>query len=80
MAQVNIRINDKLKEEGERLFEQMGISFSSAVNIFISQAVREQALPFRVAVRRPKDITLASEKALAEDWLSPEDEEAWAYL
>jgi hypothetical protein len=27
-----------------------------------------------------RDITLASEKSLAKDWLSPEEDEAWACL
>lgn len=80
MAQVNIRIDDRLKEEGERLFKELGISFSSAVSIFVSQAVREQSLPFRVTARKPKSITLASERALAKDWLSPEEDSAWADL
>jgi len=80
MAQVNIRINDKLKEEGDRLFAILGLSFSSAVSIFVSQAVREQAIPFRIERHVPKDITLASEKALAKDWLSPEEDSAWEDL
>ena len=80
MAQVNIRIDDRLKEEGERLFENLGISFSSAVSIFVSQAVRERGLPFPVTARRPKSITIASEKALAKDWLSPEEDAAWKNL
>jgi addiction module RelB/DinJ family antitoxin len=50
IAQVNIRIDDKLKEEADLLFGTLGISFSSAVSMFISQAVREQAIPFHVAV------------------------------
>jgi len=80
MAQVNIRIDDKLKEEGDQLFKELGLSFSSAISIFISQAVREQAIPFRVVRHKPKDITLASENALAKDWLSPEEGSAWADL
>ena len=80
MAQVNIRIDDKLKEDGDRLFEELGLSFSSAISMFISQAVREQAIPFRVAKRQLKDITLASEKVLAKDWLSSEEDSAWADL
>ena len=80
MAQVNIRIDDRLKKEGERLFEALGLSFSSAVSVFISQAVREQAIPFRVERRKPKDLILASENALAKDWLSPEEDSAWMYL
>ena len=29
---------------------------------------------------KPSDITLASEKSLAKDWLLPEEDEAWANL
>ena len=80
MAEVNIRIDDRLKEEADKLFGELGMSFSSAVSVFVSQAVRERALPFRVAAGSVRDITLASEKALAKDWLSPDEEAAWKNL
>lgn len=80
MAQVNIRIDDRLKAEAEKLFSELGLSFSAAVSVFVSQAVRERALPFRVAAGTVKDVTLASEISLAKDWLSPEEESAWANL
>jgi len=80
MAQLNIRIDDKLKEDGELLFREMGLSFSSAISMFVSQAVRERAIPFQVTVRKPNNITLASEHTLAKEWLSPEEDSAWANL
>ena len=80
MAQVNIRIDDELKQEGEQLLKEMGISFSSAVSMFISQALRERAIPFQITATKPKNITLASENVLAKEWLSPEEESAWANL
>ena len=80
MAQVNIRIDDNLKQEGDRLFNELGISFSSAVSMFVSQAIREKAIPFRIAVDTPISLTLASEAALAKEWLSPEEDSAWADL
>ena len=51
MAQVNIRIDDTLKERGEKLFDALGLSFSSAVNIFVSQAVRQGGIPFEITTR-----------------------------
>jgi len=51
MAQVNIRIDDNLKEQGERLFKTLGMNLSAAVNIFISQAVREGRIPFEITTR-----------------------------
>jgi len=80
MAQLNIRIDDTLKEDGDILFREMGLSFSSAISMFVSQAVRERAIPFKITVRKPDNITLASEDALAKEWLSPEEDSAWANL
>lgn len=51
MAQVNIRIDDKLKEEAESLFNALGMNMTSAVNIFISQAVRQGGIPFEITTR-----------------------------
>lgn len=51
VAQVNIRIDDTLKEQGEKLFASLGMSFSTAVNVFISQSVREGGLPFSVTTK-----------------------------
>ncbi|MDR0818895.1 MAG: type II toxin-antitoxin system RelB/DinJ family antitoxin [Oscillospiraceae bacterium] len=80
MAQVNIRIDDKLKDEGELLFRELGLSFSSAVSVFVSQAVRERAIPFKITGYRVKDITLATEKSLAKGWLLPEEDAVWQDL
>ena len=80
MAQLNIRIDDKLKEEGDHLFQELGISFSSAISLFVSQAVRERGIPFKITAKKQNDITLASESALAKEWLSPEEDSAWANL
>ena len=51
MAQVNIRIDDTLKEQGEKLFASLGMSLSAAISVFISQSVREGGLPFAVTTR-----------------------------
>jgi len=51
MAQVNIRIDDTLKEQGEILFSALGMSFSTAVSIFVNQSVREGGLPFAVTTK-----------------------------
>lgn len=44
----NIKIDPVLKEDAQALFESLGLNLSSAVNMFLRQAVREQAIPFRV--------------------------------
>jgi len=51
MAQLNIRIDDDLKEQGEKLFNALGMNFSTAINVFISQAVREGGIPFTITTK-----------------------------
>lgn len=51
MAQLNIRIDENLKEQGEKLFSSLGLSLSGAVCVFISQSVREGGLPFLVTTQ-----------------------------
>jgi DNA-damage-inducible protein J len=51
MAQVNIRIDDNLKKQGEKLFSELGMNFSAAVSIFVSQAVRQGGIPFEVTTQ-----------------------------
>ncbi|MDR2355533.1 MAG: type II toxin-antitoxin system RelB/DinJ family antitoxin [Clostridiales Family XIII bacterium] len=80
MAQIHIRIDDKLKDDGEKLFRELGLTFSTAVSVFVSQAVRERCIPFHISENRVKDITLASEKTLAKDWLLPGEDAAWRDL
>ncbi|MDR2102706.1 MAG: type II toxin-antitoxin system RelB/DinJ family antitoxin [Treponema sp.] len=46
MAQVNIRIDDALKEEADSLFEELGMNMSTAFTIFIRQTLRQRGIPF----------------------------------
>lgn len=50
MANINvtIRIDKKLKTQADELFRDFGLSFSSAITMFVKQAVREQRIPFEV--------------------------------
>lgn len=44
----NIKIDPALKQQSQELFESFGITLSSAINMFLRQSVREQAIPFRI--------------------------------
>jgi len=51
MAQVNIRIDDDLKNRADELFGEMGMNMSTAVNIFVRQTVRQGAIPFEITTK-----------------------------
>ena len=55
-----IRLDGKVKEEAERLFADLGMTLSGAVNIFLHQALIVRGLPFEVKQERPNKTTLAT--------------------
>ena len=54
----NIKIDPELKEQAQDLFESLGMNLTTAVNIFLRQSVREQAIPFRSGEPVPNAETL----------------------
>jgi len=51
MAQVNIRIDDKLKEKADSLFDDMGLNMTTAINIFVKHVVRQGRIPFEITTQ-----------------------------
>lgn len=47
-ANIAIRMGEELKKQADALFDEMGMSFITAVNIFVKQALREKRIPFEV--------------------------------
>lgn len=54
MSRISIRMDDKLREEAEQILDEIGLSMSGAVNIFVRQLVREGGLPFVPATKTVK--------------------------
>lgn len=59
---LNIRIDKDIKMQAEKLFEALGINMTSAVNIFLRQAIRENGIPFEVKINTPNEVTLSAIK------------------
>lgn len=51
MAQVNIRIDDDVKNKADKLFGELGLNMSTAVNIFLKQSLRQGGIPFEITAR-----------------------------
>ena len=41
-----VRVDKELKEKTNEIFKNMGVSFSTAVTMFLVQCVKENGLPF----------------------------------
>ena len=58
---INVRLDASLKQEAEELFSSLGLNMTSAISMFLRQAVRDQAIPFRVCrYPQPNATTLAA--------------------
>ncbi|MBQ8164350.1 MAG: type II toxin-antitoxin system RelB/DinJ family antitoxin [Clostridia bacterium] len=57
---VTIRMDEDLKKQADTLFTELGLNLSTAFNVFVRQAVREQAIPFVITKRQPNAETLAA--------------------
>ena len=55
---INIRIDRELKNQFEEFCANVGMSMSTAFTIFAKKVVREQRIPFEVAIEVPNGETI----------------------
>ena len=62
MATVNvtIRLDAEVKQQAEELFGRLGMDLSTAMNVFIKQALEYGGIPFKIRTKRPNKTTLAA--------------------
>ncbi len=46
MTQINIRVDDEVKRNAEIALDEIGLSMSTAINIFLKKVARERRIPF----------------------------------
>ena len=67
---LNIRTDSEIKKAAEKIFEELGLNMSSAVNIFLRQTIRENGIPFPLKLDVPNEATmdaLEEGRAIAHD-------------
>ena len=57
---LNIRIDAELKKQSEQIFNELGLTMSTALTVFLRQAVRSNGIPFDMRLNTPNDKTLAA--------------------
>ncbi len=55
-----IRIDPELKAQADALFNDLGMSLTTAITVFFRQAVRENRIPFTITRERPNKETAAA--------------------
>ena len=59
-SNVSFRIDSELKTQADLLFSQLGMTMTTAFNIFLRQAVREGGIPFDITINTPNAETVSA--------------------
>ena len=54
---LNIRTDKDIKEQAEKIFTELGLNMTTAINIFLRTTIREHGIPFSLKLDVPNDIT-----------------------
>ena len=49
---ITIRIDKDIKQEADILFAELGLTFNTAINVFLSQSIREGRIPFMISLNQ----------------------------
>ena len=50
---INVQVNSKTKEDATKVLKNLGLSMSSAIEIFLNQVILNDGIPFEVTNRKP---------------------------
>ena len=57
---VTIRMDSDIKAQAEALFAELGMSMTTAFNVFVRQSLREGKIPFDISLNQPNRETIAA--------------------
>ncbi len=57
---MTIRMNKEVKREAQQIFSSLGMDMTTAINVFLRQAIYYNGFPFDVRLETPNAITLAA--------------------
>ena len=53
-------MNREVKQKAQMIFADLGIDMTTAINVFLRQAICYKGFPFEVVLNTPNDVTLAA--------------------
>ena len=61
---LNVRVDSTLKEESDRLFKNLGLNMSTAINMFLTKCVKTSSIPFKIEEPKPSKELMKALKEL----------------
>ena len=71
-SNMSIRIDSDVKAKAQALFSALGIDMTTAINIFLRQAIQHQGIPFNVTLTKPNQETLDAMSEVVDMKIHPE--------
>lgn len=69
-----IRIDSNVKIQATKVFDEIGISMSAAINTFLKAVVREGTMPFDITIKSPKQYPVSGNATLNRAFIVKKDE------
>ena len=57
---LNIGIDKDVKEQADRIFSELGLNMTTAINMFLRIAIHENGIPFSLKLDTPNEVTAAA--------------------
>jgi len=57
---LNIRTDKDVKEQADRIFSELGLNMTTAINMFLRTTIRENGIPFSLKLDTPNEVTAAA--------------------
>ena len=54
---LNVRTNHEVKNQAEAVFNELGLTMTAAINLFLKASIRERGLPFSLTLDTPSGVT-----------------------
>jgi len=58
MCTVSFKVDENVKAQSQEIFDQLGLSFSGALNIFLKSCINNGGIPFELKVPSYKQVIL----------------------
>ena len=52
---LNIRIDKEIKNSAEKIFNELGLNMTTAINMFLRTTLREHGIPFELKIEIPNN-------------------------
>ena len=57
MTTATFRVEREMKEKAKKVYKELGLDFSTAMNLFIYKSVKENGIPFELRNEEPNEVT-----------------------